>query len=136
MPFRSKTMGPLLAAAAILAAPTAALAHEQPESHEHAANEVADSANAVAASANQLQQEADALGATTREADDAADASANRDAMDRDDDNDDDSGKWGWLGLLGLAGLLGLKRGDRDIEVDRRRTATDGRTTTDRDGRL
>ena len=35
---------------------------------------------------------------------------------------DDDDFPWGLLGLLGLAGLLGLKKRERDIHVDARRT--------------
>ncbi len=123
MTFTSKRRHALLAAAAILALPGAALAQ----------NDVTDQVETVAEEANDLQQASNDLSAAVAEDQNAATDAAAADATgERDrDDGDDDSGKWGLLGLLGLAGLLGKKRRD-DIRVDNRATGT----RTDRDGKL
>lgn len=98
-----------LAAAALIAAPGAALAKDPVQAQ----------ANKVAAEAQDLQAATNKLDATVANAQgndaDASSAGTDRDnRRDRDGDDDDGNGKWGLLGLLGLAGLLGLKRRDND----------------------
>lgn len=116
----------LLAGAALIVTPAAALAQNDVTEQ---AQEVAEQAEELQAATNTLTQEV----ADQRAADTAANAGADGDGDRRDRDDDDDSGKWGWLGLLGLAGLLGLRRRDDHVHHDHRRdhdrSTTSGTTT-------
>lgn len=122
----SRTVGALLAAAALAALPAPAFAQTE---------EVAEQANAVAAQAQELQDEANALTETINETDDDTTAAGDRELG----DDEDDGFPWGLLGLLGLAGLLGLKRKDDHRDSDRHAntgTRMGTGTGTDRDPRL
>lgn len=115
----------LLAGAALIVTPAAALAQ----------TDVSDQAEKVTEKAEDLQAATNSLNAEITDQAAARDAAAAGAADDGDrdrgrgDDDDDDSGKWGWLGLLGLAGLLGLRRRDDHVDHDRR---TEHRRDADR----
>ena len=116
MTYKLRTRHALLAAAALVALPGAALAQNDVEAQ---ANQVAAEAQDLAQASNELANTVD----TQQAADEGAAAGEGREGEgDREDrrDRDDKDFPWGLLGLLGLAGLLGLKRrDDHHHHVDR-----------------